>query len=311
MLSPNTKEFMINLVDPDINKAGYIETIYDPAVGNGGLLIDALKYVIKKAYEKNINFDWNYVMSDGLCGFESNHDTYLECIMNMNIIFSAFNSNKNFNIINNNYLTNKNKYDIIMTQMPIEFSNQDSINYMYSCINSLNAGGRCCIAVSLQQVQQLTNILYDSGACEIRQVIFISPDYNDAILLYFYKKPTVIQNIKYYYYNNKCEKILLANNQNLQVNSQLYLEILRNIFTSEIYRWLKYNYSNVCSNGDVIINNILDNIISGGNVLIEDQNMRFIDYIFESYLEYLDDYESDPWHCDTKICQSMNNLSFT
>lgn len=267
MVSLNTRDLIINIIKPDINKAGFIETIYDPCIGTGNFLVEALKFIIKKAKKNNISIDWDYIMNDGLHGIVNNILTYNECIMNMQIIFSAFNSTRKFNIINTNYLNNTNKYDIIMTH-----TNTD-IMLLYHCITSLNLGGRCCIVLPINIFKANNQaIAHLMETCDIREIIFLSAD-KDMVLLYFYKNISSVQNIHYYYYNNDSDKILLTIKRDAIIDSNLYLEILRN-HRSDIY-----------SDNDITINNI-----------------------FYSYLDYLDNYKSNSPHLNDDICYSLMTI---
>ena len=54
---PKVKKMMVRLIDPQINKNGSIEKIFDPAMGTGGFLITAFKYMKKN----NIDFDINKI----------------------------------------------------------------------------------------------------------------------------------------------------------------------------------------------------------------------------------------------------------
>ena len=50
-------EFLVKLVKPNMKNTNEIETIIDPFLGTGGLLIESYRYLNK--YNKNINWDIN------------------------------------------------------------------------------------------------------------------------------------------------------------------------------------------------------------------------------------------------------------
>jgi hypothetical protein len=82
------------------------------------------------------------------------------------------------------------------------------------------------------------------------------------------------------------------------------IKFLNDIDTKS-YEWLKKEYSDVCSGGDVIINKLLDatnknkltwnDIINLSEGYSEDEKLYFIDHIFQSYKGYLEGREPDPW----------------
>lgn len=84
---------------------------------------------------------------------------------------------------------------------------------------------------------------------------------------------------------------------------QLMLEELKTNYTPEIHSWLKTQYMDICSNGDVIINSILNQL----NKYMNDPSSEktdiditgkeyFIEHIYDSYVnEYLKGMEPDPW----------------
>jgi hypothetical protein len=82
-----------------------------------------------------------------------------------------------------------------------------------------------------------------------------------------------------------------------------------NDVNSESYKWLKTEYSDVCSGGDVAINKILNTHIKINREIIwndvielfeqdeynEEKLLYFIDHIFQSYKGYLEGHEPNPW----------------
>ena len=62
--------------------------------------------------------------------------------------------------------------------------------------------------------------------------------------------------------------------------------------------WLKNEYSDICSAGDVIINAILDSLITGIMPRIDDKSIYFVEHIRASYALYSTGTGADPfWWC--------------
>ena len=75
--------------------------------------------------------------------------------------------------------------------------------------------------------------------------------------------------------------------------------VLRTKMTDDLYNWIKIQYKNVCSNGDVMINMYLDNLYQDNinntitNLTVE---LRFIAYVYNDWKEvYLKGVDADPW----------------
>ena len=67
---------------------------------------------------------------------------------------------------------------------------------------------------------------------------------------------------------------------------------LQNAMTDDLYDWLKTEYSDVCSNGDIIINNHLDNMYN--NVSITE--LTLIDHIYNKWqTHYVNGHIANPW----------------
>ena len=50
---PKVKKMMVKLIDPQINKNGSIESVFDPAMGTGGFLITCLRHLINQSKIKS------------------------------------------------------------------------------------------------------------------------------------------------------------------------------------------------------------------------------------------------------------------
>jgi type I restriction-modification system DNA methylase subunit/restriction endonuclease S subunit len=77
------REFLVQLVDPQIDETGKCETIRDLAMGTGGLLISSLRHLKQQAKKKNIELDWSFICSKGVTGREIEPDTYQLAVSNM------------------------------------------------------------------------------------------------------------------------------------------------------------------------------------------------------------------------------------
>ena len=75
------------------------------------------------------------------------------------------------------------------------------------------------------------------------------------------------------------------------------LAIMYNVFNNDIYEWMKIEYEDVCSDGDVKINKLLDIIylnklnkehegLLPQTLSIPDDMLRYISYIYDSYNEH-------------------------
>lgn len=77
------KKMMIKLIDPQIHPDGKIESCCDPTMGTGGFLITYLADILKKANNRNIQPDWNFIKTEGLYGKELEPDTYQLAVSNL------------------------------------------------------------------------------------------------------------------------------------------------------------------------------------------------------------------------------------
>ena len=194
---PKVKKMMVKLIDPQINKNGSIEKIFDPAMGTGGFLITCLRHLINQSKTKNIKLDWDFIRKQGLGGREAEPDTYQLAVSNMLI-----SSGHMFDVLEKgdsirNPITNK--YDIILANPPfgIDGLTYDDINhalrneylpiksnsavplFLQAIIYQLKINGRC--AVVLPEGQELfskNNALvavreFLMKTCDLKEVIYL------------------------------------------------------------------------------------------------------------------------------------------
>ena len=191
------KKMMVNLIDPQVNKNGSIEKIFDPAMGTGGFLITCLRYLINKSKTNNIKLDWDFICKQGLGGREAEPDTYQLAVSNMLI-----SSGHMFDVLEKgdsirNPITNK--YDIILANPPfgIDGLTYDDINhslrneylpiksnssvtlFLQAIIYQLNIGGRCAVVLPAGQELNSNNKALVSireflmKTCDLKEVIYL------------------------------------------------------------------------------------------------------------------------------------------
>jgi type I restriction-modification system DNA methylase subunit len=159
-------EFLVKLVKPNMKNTNETETIIDPFIGTGGLLIESYKYLNK--YNKNINWEIN---KSKLYGFDIQPQMRNCTLFNLLLVTNKIFSNtiiKNDTLFND-YKINDNtildKVDVILSHMPYGLRN---IIYKNVCkrikelkidgtkaeplilqlmIKSLNKNGRCAVIV--------------------------------------------------------------------------------------------------------------------------------------------------------------------
>lgn len=79
-----------------------------------------------------------------------------------------------------------------------------------------------------------------------------------------------------------------------QQQQQYKLNKLRNNFTDHLYKWMKIEFSDICSDGDVIINRILDRLKDGLDQ--ERDDLEYIEYVYDAYnKKYLRGDRADPF----------------
>ena len=194
---PKVKQMMVNLIDPQINPDGTIETIFDPAMGTGGFLITCLRNLLKKSKNQNIPLNWDFISQQGLGGREAEPDTYQLAVSNMLIA-----SGKMFKVLEKGDSIRDpitNKYDIILANppfgidgltyteimhplrneyMPIS-SNSAVPLFLQAIIHMLKVNGRC--AVVLPEGQELFSKSralvavreYLMKTCDLKEVVYL------------------------------------------------------------------------------------------------------------------------------------------
>ena len=86
------------------------------------------------------------------------------------------------------------------------------------------------------------------------------------------------------------------------ITEEEMFDIIKNNFTDELYKWMKTEFSDVCSNGDECINKLLDDLKSVYIIKNETEilfDTKFISNIYNRYINnYLKGEKPDPWWAD-------------
>lgn len=208
------RNFMIDLINPQIHKNGKIETCCDPMMGSGEFLITYLQYIMQNAINKNIDLDWNFIKSYGLYGKESDQNIYRIALANM--LISSGHTFERFELGDSIKEPIIRKFDNIVSRIKdldynnvqdlenvpyIPFKTNNSISlYIQTIIHILKIEGKCTIILPIEQnINNKHNKLYIAirkylmETCDLREIIYIPDDviYNVSVkmcILYFIKK---------------------------------------------------------------------------------------------------------------------------
>ena len=147
---------MIAVLDPKVG-----ETIYDPACGSGGFLVESYKYLLEKSDNLSTN-DMQFLQTKALLGKEKKGLPFI--IANMHLIFNGI---KSPNIVRANTLSKnimeiqeKDRVDIILANPPFGGKENESVQmnfpiktsasenmFMQYFIKNLKQGGRAAIII--------------------------------------------------------------------------------------------------------------------------------------------------------------------
>lgn len=147
---------MIAVLDPKVG-----ETIYDPACGSGGFLVESYKYLLEKSDNLSTN-DMEFLQTKALLGKEKKGLPFI--IANMHLIFSGI---KTPNIVRANTLSKnimeiqeKDRVNIILANPPFGGKENESVQmnfpiktsasenmFMQYFIKNLKQGGRAAIII--------------------------------------------------------------------------------------------------------------------------------------------------------------------
>lgn len=79
--------------------------------------------------------------------------------------------------------------------------------------------------------------------------------------------------------------------ENTLTNEQMYNELIA-VYDDNLHKYMKTQFSDICSNGDIIINNHLNNMNNKNQIT----DFKLIDYIYDVYInDFLVGNPPDPW----------------
>ena len=79
--------------------------------------------------------------------------------------------------------------------------------------------------------------------------------------------------------------------ENTLTNEQMYNELIA-VYDDNLHKYMKTQFSDICSNGDIIINNHLNNMNNKNQIT----DFKLMDYIYDVYInDFLVGNPSDPW----------------
>jgi type I restriction-modification system DNA methylase subunit/restriction endonuclease S subunit len=196
---PKVKKMMVRLIDPLVKADGTIETIFDPAMGTGGFLINCLRHLITQSKVKNINLDWEFIRKFGVGGREAEPDTYQLAVSNMLISSGQMFDEKLLQKGDTIRDPITNKYDIVFANPPFGIDGLDYNDiehklrneylpiksnsavplFLQAIIYMLRIGGRC--AVVLPEGQELFS--KNKALSSVREFLMKTCDLKEVIYL--------------------------------------------------------------------------------------------------------------------------------
>ena len=196
---PKVKKMMVRLIDPQVKADGTIETIFDPAMGTGGFLINCLRHLITQSKVKNINLDWEFIRKFGVGGREAEPDTYQLAVSNMLISSGQMFDEKLLQKGDTIRDPITNKYDIVLANPPFGIDGLDYNDiehklrneylpiksnsavplFLQAIIYMLRIGGRC--AVVLPEGQELFS--KNKALSSVREFLMKTCDLKEVIYL--------------------------------------------------------------------------------------------------------------------------------
>jgi type I restriction enzyme M protein len=123
-------EFVVNMVDPQPG-----QTIYDPAMGSAGFLVEAYKHIREKLGDRILTRDEARLQNETFSGQEKKPLPYLLGCMNMILhgVFSSNLSRRNTLADDVRKFTEKDRFDVILTNPPFGGTEHASVtaNFRY------------------------------------------------------------------------------------------------------------------------------------------------------------------------------------
>lgn len=251
----NVKNMMIKLIDPKLNKDGSIETIYDPAMGTGGFLISSMRYLLAKSKKENIKIDWKFIIEKGLCGRETETDTFQ--LAKANMLISTGHMCSGIECGDSIRDPNTNNYDIILANPPFgidgmnyteithklrdEFlpikSNSAVPLFLQAIIYMLKINGRCAIVLPdgkdlFGKNNELVNVReYLMKTCDLKEVIYLPAG--------IFTHTTIKTCVFYFIKKRKCEDVLKTE---IKISKTTNKETGREYIFSKTHQTTKVNF---------------------------------------------------------------------
>lgn len=291
----NVKNMMIKLIDPKLFKDGTIETIYDPAMGTAGFLISSMRYLLSKSKKENIKIDWNFIVNNGLCGRETESDTFQ--LAKANMLISTGHICSGIECGDSIREPNTKKYDIILANPPfgIDGMNYTEINhklrdqflpiksnsavplFLQAIIYMLKLDGRCAIVLPdgkdlFGKNTELINIRqYLMKTCDLKEVIYLPAG--------IFTHTTIKTCVFYFIKKRECSEVLETN---IKISKTTQKESSREYKFSKTHHTSKvsfYEYNPYEDKKTLLIDVPIDKIKSN--------------YYSLNYSEYIEDNKDD------------------
>ncbi len=304
----NVKNMMIKLIDPKLNKDGTIETIYDPAMGTAGFLISSMRYLLAKSKKENIKIDWNFIVNNGLCGRETESDTFQ--LAKANMLISTGHICSGIECADSIREPNTKKYDIILANPPfgIDGMNYGEIShklrdqflpiksnsavplFLQAIIYMLKLNGRCGIVLPdgkdlFGKNTELANIReYLMKTCDLKEVIYLPAG--------IFTHTTIKTCVFYFIKKRECSDVLETN---IKISKSTQKESSREYKFSKTHHTTKvsfYEYNPYEDKKTLLIDVSIDKIKSNSYSL--------------NYSEYIEDNKDDEKNFNDDVI--MKNL---
>lgn len=251
----NVKNMMIKLIDPKLNKDGSIETIYDPAMGTGGFLISSMRYLLAKSKNSNIKIDWKFIIEKGLCGRETETDTFQ--LAKANMLISTGHMCSGIECGDSIRDPNTNNYDIILANPPFGIDGMNYIEithklrneflpiksnsavplFLQAIIYMLKINGRCAIVLPdgkdlFGKNNELVNVReYLMKTCDLKEVIYLPAG--------IFTHTTIKTCVFYFIKKRKCEDVLKTE---IKISKTTKKETGREYIFSKTHQTTKVNF---------------------------------------------------------------------
>ena len=214
---PVVKQMMVDLINPQIHPDGTTESIFDPSMGTGGLLITCLRSLISKSKEAGVKIKWDILTKNRMIsGRECEPDTFQLAVSNMLIssgkmfhveygdsIYDPITTKHDIIIANPPFGIKGLEYDEITsplrnTYLPIRSKSSTPL-FLQAIIYMLKVNGRCAVVLpDGQDLFSTTKSLiavrkYLMKTCDLKEVIYLPPGMFThttikTCVFYFYKK---------------------------------------------------------------------------------------------------------------------------